>query len=249
MGRYSIRRKFGAAKYGRRSRYTVAKSRVRRQRRARAVAMRVDPGYTRPAGFYSGIENKFHEIEIDNGDTLIATAGVIAEDSVCGIAQGTTESERDGRKCLLNGINWRYSIEHQTAAAAGSTADVVRAILYLDKQCNGATAAVTDILNTGARSASTKYQSFNELANRSRFRILMDKMHVMTAPMAGNGTAVTVGSLKKHFSFYKKCKIPLEFSSTTGAITELRSNNIGVLLLSEAGLCRIDGVMRLRFTG
>ncbi len=223
--------------------------RARRQKRWRA-------GFTRTAGYYGrfsgagAIENKFHDIDID--DALIAQNGTIQTPGLGGTAscntipQGVTEVQRIGRKCTIRQINWRWTIE--LAEIDGGTdpqnVEAVRVILYLDKQANGATSTVAGILE------SDDYQSFNNLANKSRFRILMDRNYVMTSPAGGgNGTnSDWCGNIATD-SLYKKVNIPIEFDSTTGAITEIRSNNIGVLLLSKGGnLCSFASKMRLRFS-
>ncbi len=198
--------------------------------------MRVSRKYTRTrAG-----EHKFHDHVID--DSVIATGGGIAA-VINDIAQGTTESERIGRKCTIKSIQWRYDILYpQQSAVTGG--DIVRIILYVDKQANGAVPAVLDIMETA------DYQSFFNLANQSRFRILMDRTYAVNATAgAGNGTANDTFSNFTQGQFYKRCNIPLEFSGTAGAITEIRSNNIGMFIISKVGLAGFTSQMRLRFTG
>ncbi len=121
--------------------------------------------------------------------------------------------------------------------------DVVRIILYLDKQANGATATTAQILE------SDDYQSFNNLANKSRFRTLMDRTYAMEATAgAGDGTTNDLTGNIIQDSFFKKINVPIEFDSTTGAITEIKSNNIGVMTLSKAGICTFLSKMRVRFS-
>ncbi len=212
------------------------------------------PGYERIAGYYGRYnrpgddkpEFKFHDLDID--DAVIAQNGNIAKDSCNLIAQGVTESQRIGRKCTIKSINWRYSLSlpEQDAGGTPFNGDIIRVILYLDKQTNGATATVTGILE------SDDYQSFNNLANKGRFRTLMDRTHdvnFMGGMASDNAAVVSQVATEYEYSFFKKCNIPLEFDSTTGAITELRSNNIGVLLLSKAGaIVAFGSKMRLRYS-
>jgi len=205
-------------------------------------------GYVRTAGYYkgggAGTELKFHDLDID--DTDIATGGTIAEDSCLTIAQGDGESERIGRKCTVKSINWRFQIVLDSASTPVSGTDVVRVILYQDKQTNGATAAVTDILE------SDDFQSFNNLANKSRFRTLMDRTYELnSSAAAGNGTTDLTAPAQINDTFFMSCNIPIEYdnSATTGAIATMRSNNIGVLLLSGFGRCGFASKMRIRFVG
>lgn len=217
-------------------------------KRRRTGAGAFQPGVDRTGGYYGrysgrSSELKFHDVDLD-ADNVAAT-GVI-EDSINKIAQGVTENTRVGRKCTIKSINWHYWITLNERDAVGTppNPDVFRIILFLDKQCNGATAAILDILETA------HFQSFRNLANSGRFQILMDK----TIPMNYNGIAsdnngvVSSSEVFKTGSFYKSCNIPLEFSGTTGAIGEIRSNNIGVIFIAEANNCDFDSSFRLRFS-
>ncbi len=188
-----------------------------------------------------GGELKFHDLDID--DAVVAVNGTIAQDSCNIIAGGTTESTRIGRKSVIRKIGWRYEIVLPNAQNMTSVLDTIRVILYWDKQANGATATVTGILE------SDDFQSFNNLSNKNRFVILMDRTHELNAQAGGgNGTANDIAGIQKNFNFFKTCEIPIEFDSTTGALTEQRSNNIGVLLLGKQGFLGFFSKMRLRFT-
>ncbi len=211
--------------------------------RPRRVFPVIVPGRTRVSGFFGrfrpGGELKFHDLDID--DATIASNGTIVSDSVNKIPQGVTEVQRVGRKCFLRSVNWRFNIRLPEGTAVTTTSDTVRVLLYLDKQANGATAAITDILE------SDDYQSFNNLANKSRFRTLMDRTYELNTDLSGDGTTVDSPRFNINDSLYKNLAIPVEFDATTGAITEIKSNNIGVLLLSKNGLCTFDSKMRVRF--
>ncbi len=197
--------------------------------------------YTKRIPAYTG-ETKFHDVEVN--DAVIAGGGTIQNaGSINLIAQGVTESTRVGRKCVISAINWRWQVKLPAATAAASTVDEVRLIMYQDKQANGATATTTDILE------AVTVHGFRNLSNVNRFKILYDeRMTLKAGGAAPSGAALVFSEDMKIGAFYKKCNIPLEFSATTGAITEIRSNNIGILALSDEGLCELDSDVRLRFT-
>ncbi len=238
---------YGDTAYRAGGRYGRGKAKRRaRFRRGRKIPKAM-VGFLRTGGYFgkdgSGGELKFHDIDLN--DTLISLAATIT-DSVIKIAQGTTESTRVGRKCTIRNIGWKFEILlNGTAAANINAVDVLRVILYLDRQCNGATATATEILE------SDDYQSFNNLSNKQRFYTLMDRTYDLNqTAAAGNGTANDTAPRILSDSFYKKVNIPVEFSSTTGAITEIRSNNIGVMLISKTGdLMTFASKFRFRFTG
>ncbi len=221
-----------------------------RSQRFRVTARR--KGYGRTSGYYGrygqgpNAELKFHDLDVD--DASIAAGATITEDSCNVIAQGTTESTRLGRKITVKSINWRFSM---ILAAAPNRADpvdgeTIRVILYLDKQANGATAVTTEILE------SADYQSFNNLANKSRFRTLMDRTYEIHHDLAQTDGTNTGSYPEKQVndSFFKKCNIPIEYDNTAtdGSIATIRSNNIGVLLLAKNGTTSFDSKMRLRFS-
>ncbi len=186
-------------------------------------------------------ELKFHDVDLDDA-TIASGANVTA--SINLIAQGVGESQRIGRKCTIKFISWRFTMTMPTRTAA-SISDTVRVLLYLDKQANGATAANTDVLE------SADYQSFNNLSNKGRFRTLMDRTYDINGNAgSGRGTTDTLsyGSKITNDSFYKKVNIPIEFTAGSGAITEITSNNIGVILMSEQGLASFESKFRLRFS-
>jgi len=187
-------------------------------------------------------ELKFFDTAVD--DTIISTIGTI-KSSVLLIAQGLTESTRVGRKICVRSIGWhfRLSIPPVQDAQGAPVSDIIRIILYIDKQTNGTAATVTDILQ------SADFQAFNNLANKGRFRTLMDRTYSMNY-LAGIGVVQnqSYAAVQQHDTFYKRLTLPIEYSSTLGALAELRSNNIGVLTISEQGFGQLVSTLRVRYS-
>lgn len=208
-------------------------------------------GYYRRSGFWrsprdSGPELKFHDVDADLAGADYSAGTIVNTSSLNLIAQGVTEGTRVGRKCVIRSINWRGAVK-LVANAAGTVTNgaLLRILIVLDKQCNGAAPAVTDVLETA------NYASFNNLANKSRFRTLMDRTYkVDCMAAAGDGTANDTPDVYVPCSFFKKVNIPLEFSSTTGAIAEIRSNNIFMLAIGNTTTTNVsmDSKVRLRFS-
>ncbi len=169
------------------------------------------------------------------------------------IKQGTGEEERIGRKCTIRNINIRLTLHWIPAASsdlteADDTSITVRLVLYCDKQCNGAAAAALDLFDTNV------YNSYRNLANITRFKFLYDKLLTFntTAIAAGNGTANDSARIIKAFQvrISKRVNIPIEFDSTTGDISEIRSNNIGLFMgTNDSGEMSVSAsTCRIRFT-
>ncbi len=234
-------------------RYVVAAPRRRRtvQRRRVAAAAQMAAGYVRTSGYYgryagSGTrtpEHKFFDTTATFG--TVDTAGEINA-SLNLIPQGVTESTRIGRECILKSLEIKG--DWSIAAAAGAQSplnDRLRIIFYQDKQANGAAAVVLDILETA------DILSFRNLSNQRRFRILSDVVVNTNVDAAGgNVGGADTNWASKFGTVARKMKLnmPLEFSNTTGAITELRSNNIGILAITEGGFTTFKFNARVRFS-
>lgn len=175
--------------------------------------------------------------------TASATGGAIASASLNLIPEGTTQSERIGRKCTVRKIHLDGSMRIPASTANTSADDIVRVMLYQDKQANGATATVANILQSAA------WNSFRNMTEVGRFNILKNKVVTINSMgSGGNGTSNFTLPRTVHWKININCNIPLEFNNTTGAITEIRSNNIGVLVISEQGDAVYSYRWRIRYS-
>lgn len=209
---------------------------------ATAVAKYFQPGVNRTGGYYGrfagpGAELKFFDTSLSF--SFDATGEVPATGQLNLIPQGVTESTRVGRKCVLKSIMIRGIMTFAPSTAANASTNCFLYVV-LDKQCNGAAAGVGDVFTSNLLPVA-----MHNLSNSQRF-VILKKMKWNFSSQAGVTTAYN--NVTKTMEMYKKCTIPLEFSSTTGAITELRSNNVFLLagsdnttddLVSFAGTCRV----------
>lgn len=181
--------------------------------------------------------------------TTITNSGVITSPTFNLIDLGTGEQNRIGRKVTVKRIQIRGTLQNRSQEDPAMTSNKFRVIVYQDKQCNGAAATVTDILD------SADVDSFRNLQNSQRFRILSDKFYVSNIKGGGQNSAGTKtwGEEYKHFKVFIKCNIPLEFGTTSPpTIADLRSNNLGILAIVEedqaANTPRIGYLTRLRYS-
>ncbi len=175
-----------------------------------------------------------------------AQNGTIFSSSLNAIPQGVGESERTGRKCTVKQLTIRFHLNANSAVLPGATGDLYRIIVYLDKQTNGAAATAPLILE--GNGGAVNLLSFRNLENTARFWTLYDKTHKISSP-GGVGEFNASVPTFKWIKVSKKCDIPIEFSGTTGNIAEIRSANIGVMVLSLAGAANvtIGYTARVRF--
>ncbi len=192
-------------------------------------------------------EKKYHDVALSHAaasaqGTIGADAGPQAG-TILAIAQGTAEQQRIGRKITITNINIRGNFTLPPGATFSS--DMGRLIIYLDKQCNGATAAVTDIIKTNT--VNECYRDFLNLSNSGRFVILQDLYFTMNSS-CNDATINQFGEINKTHKYNKRCSIPIEYSSTAGAITEIKSNNICTLFVNHNAQIEYTADVRIRFT-
>lgn len=163
--------------------------------------------------------------------------------SIVNIPQGSTASSREGRKCVVKGIELRVNLRQTAAPAAGDTSQTMRLIIALDKQCNGTGAGKAGLFQTVTGGVNSLYN----LDNAQRFTILADE------PVTLNSTAVisNVGvAVQKAHTIKLVCNIPLEFSGIEGNTSEIRSNNINFWVIGSGdGTVKITGTARVLFVG
>lgn len=232
--------------YRRRSRSHKGRARAAHSRSSRKFR----PGYDRTGGYYGRYapiktmsqELKYHDLTANDG-VVDANGDTVALNL---IPQGVTATTRVGRVCTIKSIGYHWcAVLPDIVSVSNVVSDTMRIMLVLDKQANGAMPSITDVLTTAT------FQSFNNLANSKRFRVLYDKNIVLNPTgisLNVAGTGFAHGEVAIRGSFYKKCNIPIEYSSTTGAIGEVKSNNLFLLYISAAGLVGMQGTLRLRFT-
>ncbi len=200
-------------------------------------------GHLRVSGYYGGVagqEKKFHD---GNGlFQTISTTGEISTSMVL-IAQGSGESQRIGRKIKLTSMSIRFTILLPNTATTTDTSDIVRLIVVHDKQANGANAAWLDVFE------STGWDSYRNLANLGRFNVMLDKRITIHGSMSGNGTTSRMAQGSIHWGWHKKLNMVIEYDSTAGAITEIKSNNLLFMFQSRFGTVDVFEKRRMRFIG
>ncbi len=196
----------------------------------------------RPSG--ASNELKFNDRTIPALNPIPTNLADVAVD-ICRIGQNTTEQGRIGRKIVIKSIQLRIHLLLNNPTTP--VHDIVRIVLLIDKQANGAIPTETNIMATLGNIGS-----FHQLENQGRFIFLMDEYFTMTTGGgAGNGTTNVFADVSLYIKRYFKLHLPIEYSGTVGAITEIQSNNIMLMAISHAGLAQmgVDGLTRIRYYG
>ncbi len=129
------------------------------------------------------------------------------------------------------------------AAASGTTTtdNIYRVMIYHDKQTNGGAATAALLL------AEDDMLAFRQLQQSGRFRILFDKTRPITT--TGMGSATTAGETQHFVDVDVPLNVPLEFDASTGAITDLTTNNIGLVVWNqETATITYQARVRVRFS-
>lgn len=193
-------------------------------------------------GRFSGGSSELKFFDTALSFNLDATGEVPATGQLVLIPQGVTESTRVGRKCVVKSIQIRANLTFQPGAAASAATN---AYIYLvqDTQTNGAAAGATDVLT------STNFASaLRNMSNIERFKIykLFSWSFVSTA-----GVTTAYNDVRKQWTYFKRCNIPLEYSATDGSLGTIRSNNLFLLAGTDGGsddTVIVGGTCRVRFS-
>jgi len=228
-------------------------ARMRGQIMANRAIVPVRTGLSRTGGFYGrygesarrmGMKPELKFLDTGIVAALVdSTAEIPSGGQVCLIPQGDTESTRDGRQCTIESIVGRGSLLFAPGAGT-SPATVVYLYVIQDTQCNGAAAAVGDVF-TGTNFAT----AFHNLANSKRFIVLKKLIVTMNSTC---GVTTAYGPTIRPINFAIKKNIPMEYSSTTGAIGEIKSNNVFYMVGSDGNsddLVTFTMNTRIRFRG
>lgn len=180
--------------------------------------------------------------------TNLAQTGTLLTASCVTIAQGANESERIGKKIFVTKIMLRGSIRIPSSTSIADASNKIRIIVFHDRQANKNGTAVT----ASQLLVSDTINHFRNLDNSRRFKFLCDKtMNINQLCGGGNGTSDRLGEVTKGFQIYKDVNIPINYDSTTGAITELTESNIGIIAWCEEVTTTAPQIFyegRIRFT-
>lgn len=190
---------------------------------------------------------KSMELKFLDTDLSGALANTLSQESICIVAQDDTEDGRTGRRITVKSIDIKGCCSITGAVAAANARDWVKLMLVLDTQTNkGATFNATDLL------VSDAIESFNNLANKKRFRVLWaDEFTLAIGGAAASGAAFVFGSDSHYFRCHKKVDIPLDYdtSATSGTRTSMTQNCLSFVAITENGVAAINaGQARIRFT-
>lgn len=189
----------------------------------------------------SAVEKKY--LDTFTNDTSGPTTGAVFSCNL--VPQGTTDVTRIGNKILVTKLNIRYTISSDDQTTGTFVNPHFRIIVGIDKQANGANPATagTDLLDQSP--ITNLLGCYRNTDNVDRFVLLYDKVKQLT--ISSTNAAHTLLGSGPWYRIEKRLRVPVHFNSTTGAITEVRSNNIFVWYCTDTSVANIQFCTRIKY--
>jgi len=163
------------------------------------------------------------------------------------ISEGTDDSSRIGEHIMISKVYIRlmFNMNEENPAFAY---DVVRVMVVLDKQANGAPINEVDLLGTAYGPLK-----FLNTDNAKRFRVLYDESVILKANGAAAlnppGTPLVARDVEVLDIYLDHLNIHTRYNDPMGSITSITSNNIAVIMLPQGNnRTRFYGEFRVRYT-
>lgn len=207
-------------------------------------------------GGYTGIEKKFLDSELQSQafGTGWETMSPVTLNCLNGIATGTGESGRIGRKYLILSVHMKVVIT--IGAIESDTTPIgqfnMRIALVIDHQTNNAELTATDVMDPGG---TRDLLAFRNLQHTGRFNVLWDKRFHINSNGQTNEGAVNLfaigGQATRVISYDKTFKTPLIVicDGTDNTIGSITTNSLQVIGVSNSTSAVLSYQARVRYTG
>lgn len=174
-------------------------------------------------------------VDLSSTAQLIAAQTTATVTLLNGIDDGATSSTRIGRRVNLVSLTYRFSGSMAATTAGGSP---IRLLIVYDRQPNGATPAITDIVILDTISSTMN------LANSKRFKVLVDDCSQQIG---------TAGPQSFYISGFRRLNLDMEFNdNSTATITSIQEGAIFAIVWQNGNLITANPtnslITRIRFT-
>lgn len=152
------------------------------------------------------------------------------------VVQGDTVADRQANKILMKALEIRILYSNEAITQNNR----IRLLVVVDKQPNGAQCALSDVLEAEA------IQAFPKVANKSRFKIIMDEVIVLNQSSSNAG-----GFEKGFFHKYIRIKPDLALSTFASSATAVPiTNSLSIFYLGDvaAGATDVDMTVNCRLS-
>ena len=217
-----------------------------------------------PSGLYNistgSKEYKFVDVNIATSGASLAV-GLSASPTIQllnGLQLGTAAYQRIGNKIAMKSLYWSLAYSNMATDSSPTTDTAlvnvpVRAMVVYDKQTNGALPVLGDLLSAFAglgnvTARAIDVNSPNNLNNRDRFIVLMDKRFILSS----------AGPSSRFIKKYKRLNTSVTYKSgaTVGDVTDITSGGLYFITYRDAEMLgttnpvsqvSLTGDIRLRY--
>jgi len=126
----------------------------------------------------------------------------------------------------MKSLYFRLDVQPNPATSV-SAGDFVRILVIYDCQTNSTAPVVSDVLATAA------YNSPMNLANRDRFKILMDKNVTMGANVYTGSTLTAGDPQPKIVKVFKRMNLETVFGDVDATVASMKTGSVYLLLINK----------------
>ncbi len=160
------------------------------------------------------VEFKHHNVQALG--SAVTDAGIITNVSL--LSQGDTSTTRDGGSVKFTSFRLSYALGIHGSA----TRSLVRVMIVHDKQTNQAQFALADLL-FDATVEDAIFSPYN-INNASRFNVLYDRVH----PMSATGNSAEISRV-----VHKKLNMKTRYDANDGTIADLTQDSMTLIFISD----------------
>lgn len=169
--------------------------------------------------------------------------------------QGDGAQNRDGKRIMITSVHVRGVINQPPLVNQTALPTAVRVFvaLVLDTQSNGVQMSSENCFTNPSGNSATASTPVRNLSFAKRFRVLREQIFQLPLQNAAyDGTNIEVGGPGVHFDWFKKVKIPVNFTATgtTADIANVQDNSLHIIAFTNsAAVPTITYNARIRFVG
>ncbi len=165
------------------------------------------------------------------------------KENICVVPQNTSPNGRIGNRICVKKIELNIEMNLPASTAVTNSTDSVYFFVIQDMQTNAGSFAATDVLTAAAEAP----RQMRNLENTMRFKMLWQKRLTMSSVYAGVAATDSSGWKQIQIRAHIKCNVVMEYSSTTGAIGEQKSNSLWICAGTTEAFMNVHSNVRIRY--
>lgn len=177
--------------------------------------------YGRPG---ASTEKKYLDENSGGAINIASGAGTKLVQHFPNVPNGSGPSDRVGRKITVKGLYLKGKITLPTSTNLLDSDQRIRLMIYIDTQHNGAATGP----NLASLLQASDIDAFYNLDETGRYKYIYDKVHTLNQTGSGNGTTSAAYTICRNFKINLPMDCMIQYSGSTGAITGITNNNIGM---------------------